>query len=129
MIDGDGSHRIDSHATKSQQHTYPFDAASCWLSQDVVNGNLYLWHEKYSLRQTLVLGFVACRVTNKLCGLGPAERSWGGVKQIKDGKCSHLSEALDAKGHNDSFGDDDIKFDLELDKFGVDMIALKQVQI
>jgi len=74
-----------------QQRTYPFDAASCWLSQDVVNGNSYLWHEKYSMRQTLVFGFIACRGTNKLCGIGAAERSWGGVKQIKDGKRSHLS--------------------------------------
>ena len=120
-----------------------------------MNGNSYLWYEKYSMRQTLVFGFVACRVTNKLCGIGAAERSWGGVKQIKDGKHSHFSgestekrsilfvsakitqsqmksdrvEALDAKVHNDLFGDDDINFDLELDKFGVDMIALKQVQI
>ena len=34
---------------------------------------------------------MACRVTSKLCGIGPAERSWGGVKQVKDGKRSHLS--------------------------------------
>ena len=32
-----------------------------------------------------MLGFVACRVTLKLCGVGAAERSWGGVKTIKDG--------------------------------------------
>ena len=38
-----------------------------------------------------MLGFVACRVTSKLCGIGPAERSWGGVKQIKTGQRSHLS--------------------------------------
>ena len=39
----------------------------------------------------LVLGFVGFRVTSKLCGIGPAERSWGGVKNIKTGKRSHLS--------------------------------------
>jgi hypothetical protein len=80
-----------------------------------------------------MLGFVACRVTSKLSGIGPAERSWGRVKQIEDGKWSYLSgettekrsilfvsskitqaqthcarmEALDATGHNAMFGDDD----------------------
>ncbi len=31
---------------------------------------------------------VSCNI--KLCGIGPAERSWGGVKQIKDGVRSHM---------------------------------------
>ena len=31
-----------------QLRSYPYDAASRWLSQDVVKGNSYLWHEKYS---------------------------------------------------------------------------------
>ena len=136
-----------------QQRLYPFDAASCWLSVDIVNGNSYLWHEKYSMRTTKVLGYVACRVTSKLCGIGAAERSWGGVKQIKTGKRSHLSgtstekrsilfvsakvthsriksdqlEGLDARG--DTFGDDDINFNSQLEKFGVDMAALKNVPI
>jgi len=74
-----------------QYRMYPYDSASRWLSQDVVKGDSYLWHEKYSLRSTKVLGFVACRVTSKLCGIGAAERCWGGVKQIKTGKRSHLS--------------------------------------
>jgi hypothetical protein len=99
-----------------------------------------------------VLGFVACHVTSKLCRIGPAERSWGGVKQVKDGKRSHLSgestekrtvlfvsskishaqilcdrmEKLDATGHNAMFGDDNINFDLQLETFGVDMGALKE---
>jgi hypothetical protein len=96
-----------------------------------------------------------CRVTSKLCGIGPAERSWGEVKQIKDGKRSHLSgastekrtilfvsskishartlcdrmEKLDATGHNAMFGDDDINFDLQLESFDVDMGALKKPAI
>jgi hypothetical protein len=91
----------------------------------------------------------------KLCGIGPAERSWGGVKQVKDGKRSHLSgestekrtvlfvsskisqaqilcdrmEKLDATGHNAMFGDYDINFDLQLKTFGVDMGALKEPPI
>ena len=138
-----------------QYCTYPYDVASCWLSQDVVKGDSYLWHEKYSLRSTKVLGFVACRVTSKLCGIGAAERCWGGVKQIKTVKRSHLSgestekrsiifanakvtqgrmksdrvQGLDFRGDNVSFGDDDINFNLELEKFGVDMEALKHVPI
>ena len=138
-----------------QNRTYPYDVASRWLSQDVVKGDSYLWHEKYSLRSTKVLGFVACRVTSKLCGIGAAERCWGGVKQIKTGKRSHLSgestekrsiifanakvtqgrmksdrvQGLDFRGDNVSFGDDDINFNLELEKFGVDMEALKHVPI
>jgi hypothetical protein len=89
-----------------------------------------------------VLGYVACHETLKLCGIGPVKRSWDRVKQIKDGKGSHLSgdstekrsilfipakilqaqiecdcmEKLDATGHNAMFGDDDINFNLELDK-------------
>ena len=30
-----------------------------------------------------VLGFVACRLTSKILGIGSAERSWGDVKTIK----------------------------------------------
>ena len=88
----------------------------------------------------IVLGFVGCRVTSKLCGIGPAERSWGGVKNIKTGKRSHMSgestenrsilyvstkiqqlrimcdrlEELDATGNNAMF-DDDINFDMQLE--------------
>ncbi len=74
------------------------------------------------------------------------------MKQVKDGKRSHLSgestekrtvlfvsskisqarilcdcmEKLDATGHNAMFGDDDINFELQLETFGVDMGALKE---
>jgi len=99
-----------------------------------------------------VLGFVGCHVTSKLCGIGPAERSWGGVKNIKTGKRSHLSgestekrsilyvsakiqqsrimcdrlDKLDATGNNAMFGDDDINFDMQLERFDVDTGALKE---
>ena len=63
---------------------------SRWASSDCVSGKSYLWHEKSSLPYTVVLGDVGCPVTSKLCGIGPAERSWGGVKKIKDGVQSHL---------------------------------------
>jgi hypothetical protein len=90
----------------------------------------------------------------KTFGIGPAKRSSGGVKQVKDGKRSHLSgkltekrtilfvsskilqaqilcdcmEKLDAVGHNAMFGDSNIDFDLQLKTFGVDMGALKEQQ-
>ena len=109
----------------------------------------YLWHEKYSVHATKMLGFVAVHVTSKLCGIGPAERSWGAVKRIKDGKQSHLSgestekrsitfvsakksqikcdrlEGLDASGNKEMFGNDNINLDLQLEKFGVDLVSFK----
>jgi hypothetical protein len=77
------------------------------------------------------------------------------VKQVKDGKRSHLSgestekrtvlfvfskisqaqilcdrmEKLDATGHNAMFGDDNINFDLQLETFGADMWVLKELGI
>jgi hypothetical protein len=132
--------------------THPYNVPSRWASADVLKRYSYLWHEKYSIPYTSVLGFVACCVTSKLCGIGPAERSWGRVKQVKDGKRSHLSgestkkrsilfvsskisqaqikcecmEDLDAMGHNAMFGDNDIIFDLELESFGVEMGPLRE---
>jgi hypothetical protein len=35
-------------------------------------------------------------------------------------------EKLDATGHNEMFGDDNINFDLQLETFGVDMGVLKE---
>jgi hypothetical protein len=135
-----------------QNCTHPYHEPSCLATYNPTQGNSFLWHDKYSIPYTSVLGFVACRVISKLCVIGPAERSWGGVKQVKDGKRSHLSgkltekrtvlfvslkisqarilcdrmEKLDATGHNAIFGDDNINFDLQLKTFGVDMGALKK---
>ena len=106
-----------------------------WHSADVATGKSYLWHEKYSLPHTKVLGHVACRTTSKLLGIGSAERSWGDVKHLKSGKRSHLGaesterqsvlyttarinearinrvarEKIDASGMKAMWGDDDIK--------------------
>ena len=54
-----------------------------WKSKDISDVNSHLWHQKYSLPFAKVLGFVACRVTSKVLGIGAAERSWGDVKIIK----------------------------------------------
>jgi hypothetical protein len=135
-----------------QNCTHPYHEPSHWATYNATQGNSFLWHEMYSIPYPSMLGFVACCVTSKLCGIGPVERSWGGVKQVKDGKRSHLSgkstekrtilfvsskisqarilcdrmKKLDATGLNTMFGDDDINFDLQLKTFGVDMGALKE---
>ena len=62
-----------------------------WKSKDISDGNSHLWHQKCSLPFTKFLGFVACRVTSKVLGIGAAERSWGDVKTIKYGKRSAIS--------------------------------------
>ena len=46
-----------------------------WNSKDISDRNSHLWHQKYSLPFTTVLGFVACIVTSKVLGIGAAERS------------------------------------------------------
>jgi hypothetical protein len=80
-----------------QNCTNPFHDISRWASYDVRTGNVYLWHEKYSIPYMSVLGYVVHHVTSKHCGIGPAERSWGRVKQIKNRKRSHLSSDLTEK--------------------------------
>ncbi len=74
-----------------QNSTHPYHEPSRWEIYSATKGDSYLWHEKYSIPYMSVLGFVVCHVTSKLCRIGPAKRSWGGVKQVKDRKRSHLS--------------------------------------
>jgi hypothetical protein len=68
-----------------------------WESLDAKTYQTYKWHKKYSLVQTKWLGRLACRVTSKILGMGNAERSWGFVKQLKDGQRSHLSAEAASK--------------------------------
>ena len=68
-----------------------------WKSKDIKYGNSNLWYRKYSLPFTRVLGFVACRVTSKVLGIGASERSWGDVKKIKPGKISSISSDVSDK--------------------------------
>ena len=60
-----------------------------WRDETVRRGQSHLWHRKYS-DDTKVLGFVGCKVTGKTNGIGQAERTWGGVKEVKTGKKAHL---------------------------------------
>ena len=66
-------------------------------SKDIRDGNIHLWHQKYSLPFTNVLGFVTCRVTSKVLGIGAAERSCGDVNTIKSGKRSSISNDVSEK--------------------------------
>ena len=43
---------------------------------------------------TKVLGFISCRVTSKMLGIGSAERSWGDIKTIKQGKISAIGSDI-----------------------------------
>ena len=75
-----------------------FDADEfLWKIKDIRDGNSHLWHQKYSLPFTKVIGFVASRVTSKVLGIGAAERSWGDVKIIKSGKRSAISSDVSEK--------------------------------
>ena len=64
-----------------------------WQSSLLDNGKVHEWHDIFSINSTEVLGWVACRVTSKILGIGNAERAWGAVKQLKSGRRGHLSGA------------------------------------
>ena len=113
----------------------PFSSTSRWNSQHALQGKSYLWHEKYSLPYTDVLGFVACHVTSKTLEVGPCERNWAAVKNVKMDKCQNFggdsvekrsilyatalinesrlnqeaNEKLDAEGPTAMFCDDGLK--------------------
>ena len=59
--------------------------------KDIRDGDSNLWHQKYSLSCTKVIGFVSCRVKSKVLGIGVAQHSWGDVKRIKSGNRSDIS--------------------------------------
>ena len=44
-------------------------------SRDITDSTSNPWHQKYSLPSNKVLGFVACRVTSKILGIGYGDRS------------------------------------------------------
>ena len=57
--------------TKSNHKNDPYDSNEfIWISKDIRDGNSHLWHQKYYLPSTKVIGFVACRVTSKIIGIG-----------------------------------------------------------
>ena len=72
---------------KSNHYANP----SIWESKYTQNGESHRWHELHTNPMFKELGYVACRVTSKLLGIGSAERAWGDVKQMKSDKRAHLS--------------------------------------
>ena len=66
-------------------------------SKDISDGKSNLCHQKCYLPSTKVLGFVYCRVTSKIPGVGSADRSWGDYEKIKSVKISSLSSDISKK--------------------------------
>jgi hypothetical protein len=62
-------------------------------SEPSLKGLSWVFHERYSLPETEVFGFVGCRVTSKNLGIGACERNWGDVKSFKTGKRALLKSA------------------------------------
>ena len=84
-----------SEYTKFNHKNDPFDSNEfIWSSKDISDGNSHLWHQKYSLLYTKVLGAVSCRVASKILGIVSAEHSWGDFKTIKSGKRSALGSDI-----------------------------------
>ncbi|KAL7529291.1 hypothetical protein ACHAWF_002927 [Thalassiosira exigua] len=73
---------------------FDFDAKGRWMMPSTRSGESCLWHEKYSLPYTQVLGFVACRPTSKQAGSGSGKRNFSAAKHIKADKRSHLGTEL-----------------------------------
>ena len=106
-----------------------------WLLPEVVRGASNIWHERYSLPYYPEVGYVGCRTTSKITGIGPGERAWGDVKHLKTSKHVRLSgdrtekqailyttarinearlkqvamEKIGAVGKDSMWGDDDVK--------------------
>jgi hypothetical protein len=64
----------------------PYDDNGIWDVGTVAEGKSHEWHDIHSLHKTESFGFVACRTTSKALGIGSAERSWGDVKTLREGK-------------------------------------------
>ena len=47
-----------------------------YISKYICDGDSSLWHQKYLLPCTNVLGFIVCKVTSKVIGIGNSECSW-----------------------------------------------------
>ena len=116
-------------------------------------GLSHVWHKQFTSPVYKVLGYIACRVTSKILGIGSAERSWGAVKHLKTDKRAQLSgetvkkqatlfgaacieEARRRKSvkaapdeTNIIWDDQDVAFDLKLESWGVDVDDLRKKKI
>jgi hypothetical protein len=125
----------------------PFSSKRMWNSRPAIEGESYIWHERYSLKVTDVMGYVECRVTSKVLGVGSSERPWGDVKQLKSDNRTHLciesverqsvifgtsslhearvirknAETVEDVDTTYLWTDEDSTYDLGIGKFGVDV--------
>jgi len=105
-----------------------------FTSKDAREGKSHIWHQKWTLSYTQVLGFMGVRTCSKLLGIGQCERGWRDVSAVKakgKGKMKGAKvekkgilrttalinnarikqdarEKIDFKGPNAMFGDDDL---------------------
>mmetsp|Transcript_29159 Transcript_29159/g.69418 ORF Transcript_29159/g.69418 Transcript_29159/m.69418 type:complete len:526 (+) Transcript_29159:715-2292(+) len=57
-----------------------------WDVADSHANEPHVWHKKYTVSRTKVLGKLACLVLSKILGTGSAERHWKLVKEVKSGQ-------------------------------------------
>ena len=75
-----------------EKKTKPFDNVARWNTQNAVT------HICGMKNTHCLLGFVTCHVTSKTLGIGPCERNWASVKNIKTGKRVNLGgESLEKR--------------------------------
>ena len=68
-----------------------------WKIKAIIGHNSHLFHQKYSLACTKVLGFLACIVTSKVIDIGAAYHYWGYVNTIKSSKRYAISSDVSEK--------------------------------
>ena len=114
------------------------DGSTCggkWTSKDARDGKSHIWHQKWTLPYTKVLGWVGVRLCSKLLGIGQCERNWRDVSAVKGkrkgkpkaGKVEKKGilmttalintarikqdarERIDCKGPNAMFGEEDLR--------------------
>ena len=68
-----------------------------WKIEYIRDSNSCFWHQKYSLPCTRVIGFVACRVTSTVLGIGTADCLLSDLNIIKSGKRSAISSGVSEK--------------------------------
>jgi len=68
-----------------------FNKPHIWITAAKADTKAHEWHHRYSLRDTKVLGKLACLVLSKPVGNGASERSW---KKVKHNKSKYRARTL-----------------------------------
>lgn len=80
---------IKAHGLFRRKEGY-YSKSFLWTDEYIDQQKSHKWHQAYSALYYDAFTLVACRVTSKILGIGSAERAWGDVKHLKNGKRSHL---------------------------------------